>query len=112
MSTLSTHVLDTARGRPAEGLAILLEAQEGERFRELARGTTNADGRVKDFLAGQKLGKGVYRITFDTGAYFRASGVRGFYPSVSVLFELAAEDEHYHVPLLISPFGFSTYRGS
>ena len=112
MSTLSTHVLDTARGRPAEGLSILLEAQEASGFRELTRGTTNADGRVKDFLAGQKLGKGVYRISFDTGAYFRSSGVLGFYPSVTVLFEIAADDEHYHVPLLISPYGFSTYRGS
>lgn len=111
MSTLSTHVLDTARGRPAEGLAILLEAQEGSRFQELARGTTNADGRVKDFLQGRTLAPGVYRLTFDTGAYFAAQGTKGFYPSVSVLFELGAES-HYHVPLLLSPYGFSTYRGS
>jgi 5-hydroxyisourate hydrolase len=111
MSTLSTHVLDTAKGRPAEGLAIVLEVQEQDAFRELARGTTNADGRVKDFVQGQVLPPGVYRLHFDTGAYFAAQGTKGFYPEVTVLFELGAES-HYHVPLLLSPFGFSTYRGS
>lgn len=111
MSTLSTHVLDTAKGRPAEGLNILLEVQEPNGFRELARGTTNADGRVKDFVQGQVLPPGVYRLQFDTGAWFAAQGTKGFYPSVTVLFELGPES-HYHVPLLVSPFGYSTYRGS
>lgn len=113
MSTLSTHVLDTSTGRPAEGLSLTLEARSGEAFRELARGVTNADGRVKDLSgANTKLPPGVYRLTFDTGAWFQARGQRGFYPSVQVLFEVTATDEHYHVPLLLSPFGFSTYRGS
>ncbi|NOK38503.1 hydroxyisourate hydrolase [Corallococcus exercitus] len=113
MSTLSTHVLDTSTGRPAEGLSLTLEARSGETFRELARGVTNADGRVKDLSgANTKLVPGVYRLTFDTGAWFQARGQRGFYPSVQVLFEITATDEHYHVPLLLSPFGFSTYRGS
>ncbi|RKH73667.1 hydroxyisourate hydrolase [Corallococcus aberystwythensis] len=114
MSTLSTHVLDTSTGRPAEGLSLLLEARTtGDLFLEIARGVTNADGRVKDLSgANTKLAPGVYRLTFDTGAWFQARGQRGFYPSVQVLFEVTATDEHYHVPLLLSPFGFSTYRGS
>lgn len=113
MSTLSTHVLDTQRGRPAEGVPITLEHQSGDAWRELARGTTNADGRVRDFLpAGTRLESGIYRMTFHTAEYFRLQAVRGFYPSVTVVFELAAPDEHYHVPLLLSPFGYSTYRGS
>ena len=114
MSTLSTHVLDTQWGRPAAGVPITLEVQEGaERWRELARGTTNSDGRVRDFLpAGQNLQPGTYRMTFQTGEYFRAHATRGFYPYVSVVFEIHTAGEHYHVPLLLSPFGFSTYRGS
>ncbi|MBN1210385.1 MAG: hydroxyisourate hydrolase [Myxococcaceae bacterium] len=114
MSTLSTHVLDTQWGRPAAGVPITLEAQEGSGgWRELARGTTNSDGRVRDFLpAGSRLEPGTYRMTFDTAEYFRAHSLKGFYPYVSVVFEIAATDEHYHVPLLLSPFGYSTYRGS
>lgn len=114
MSTLSTHVLDTQWGRPAAGVPILLEAQERSGgWRELARGTTNSDGRVKDFLpAGTSLEPGIYRMTFDTAEYFRAHSVRGFYPYVVVVFEIHSSGEHYHVPLLLSPFGYSTYRGS
>ncbi|NBD09315.1 MULTISPECIES: hydroxyisourate hydrolase [Corallococcus] len=113
MSTLSTHVLDTSTGRPAEGLSLVLEAKAGESFQERSRGVTNADGRVKDLSgANTKLEPGVYRLTFDTGAWFQARGQRGFYPYVQVVFEVTATDEHYHVPLLLSPFGFSTYRGS
>lgn len=111
MSTLSTHVLDTSTGRPAEGLAIVLEQQTGAEWRELAKGLTNADGRVKDFL-GSGVSPGIYRLSFDTAAYFRVQRTKGFYPQVQITFELAAADEHYHVPLLLSPFGFSTYRGS
>jgi 5-hydroxyisourate hydrolase len=113
MSTLSTHVLDTQWGRPAAGVPIVLEFQEGTGWRELARGTTNSDGRVKDFLpAGTSLQAGTYRMTFHTAEYFRANSVKGFYPYVSVVFEIHSAGEHYHVPLLLSPFGYSTYRGS
>lgn len=114
MSTLSTHVLDTHRGRPASGVPITLELQgDSGEWTQLARGVTNGDGRVRDFLPqGARVEPGVYRMAFDTGAYFRALGVRGFYPLVTVVFELTAPDEHYHVPLLLSPFGYSTYRGS
>ena len=114
MSTLSTHVLDTQWGRPAAGVPITLEAQDGAGgWRELAHGTTNSDGRVRDFLpTSTSLEPGTYRMTFHTAEYFRAHAVKGFYPYVSVVFEIPTAGEHYHVPLLLSPFGYSTYRGS
>lgn len=113
MSSLSTHVLDIAVGKPAEGIRIELELQDGQGWRALANGVTNADGRVKDFLpAGEALRPGIYRITFQTGPYYAAKGQRCFYPYASIAFEIFAAGEHYHVPLLLSPYGFSTYRGS
>jgi 5-hydroxyisourate hydrolase len=112
--SISTHVLDTARGRPAAGVPVLLEAVWGEGgWSEVARGATNADGRVPDLVPREAaLAAGVYRLTFDTGAYFRAGGEAGFYPYVVVVFEVRDPSQHYHVPLLLSPFGYSTYRGS
>ena len=112
MSQITTHVLDTSSGRPAQGVPVLLEAAGGPgAWKELAKGVTNADGRVADLLAKDKvLAPGTYRMTFDTGAYFRAGKTKGFYPVVKVVFEL--ESGHYHIPLLLSPFGYSTYRGS
>jgi 5-hydroxyisourate hydrolase len=113
MSPITTHVLDTARGRPAAGLRVLLEIRSGRgRFRALGRGRTDANGRVGDLLPERRLRRGTYRLTFDTARYFRAQGGRSFYPSVSVLFEIRQPSQHYHVPLLLSPFGYSTYRGS
>ena len=105
---ISTHVLDTARGHPAEGVEVVLE-REGV---ELARAVTNADGRVGELLpAGIELQDGRYRLTFDTGQYFRTLGEAAFYPEVSVVFTVAGGG-HHHVPLLLSPFGYTTYRGS
>jgi len=111
MSTISTHILDTASGRPAEGMHVQLERMENGGWTPMFEGTTNADGRVTD-LAPNGISPGIHRMTFGTGDYHRAQGVAGFYPQVRVCFEIGATDEHYHVPLLISPFGFSTYRGS
>jgi len=112
-SPITTHVLDTARGRPADGVGVLLEARSGsDSWSELARGVTDADGRLRELLPGGRLPPGIYRLTFDTGAYFRARGVQCFYPSVAVVFEVKDADEHHHVPLLLSPYGYSTYRGS
>ena len=109
MSAITTHVLDTARGRPAAGVAIRLE-HEGQ---VLGRGETDADGRLRTLLpAGTPLQPGVYRLVFDTGAYLAAQRVDAFYPEVSVDFEVVDGGQHYHVPLLLSPFGYSTYRGS
>lgn len=110
MSTLSTHVLDVSLGRPAADLPITLSGRHGDGWRELGRGLTNSDGRVKDL--GSALEPGVYRLAFDTAAYFQAQQTRAFYPVVEITFEVTAPGEHYHVPLLLSPFGFSTYRGS
>ncbi|HEV2130751.1 MAG TPA: hydroxyisourate hydrolase [Longimicrobiaceae bacterium] len=113
MSAITTHVLDTARGRPASGVPVLLELHADGAWRDLARGSTDADGRLRDLLpAGQALVAGSYRLTFDTAAYFRAQGVEGFYAEVTIAFEVRDPAQHYHVPLLLSPYGYSTYRGS
>lgn len=111
MITLSTHVLDTALGRPAAGVPLRLERQTPDGWTLLGQATTNADGRARE-LSPAPLTAGVYRLTFDTGRYFCDSGQRGFYPEVPVLFEVQEGAGHYHVPLLISPWGYSTYRGS
>ena len=113
MSPITTHVLDTSQGRPAQGLSVRLEVRSTNgRFKTLARGVTDASGRVADLLPDGHLKRGVYRLTFDTGSYFRAVKAAGFYPGVSVLFEVRDPAQHYHVPLLLSPYGYSTYRGS
>lgn len=114
MSAITTHVLDTARGRPAEGVPVLLEVREAaDRWRALGSGRTDRDGRLRDLLPpGHPLAAGQYRLTFDTAVYFSAQGASSFYPSVAVVFAVRDASEHYHVPLLLSPFGYSTYRGS
>jgi 5-hydroxyisourate hydrolase len=112
MSGLTSHVLDLALGQPARGLALRLEVQEGKSWRSLAAGVTDADGRAGDLLGGRPLEARTYRLTFETGAYFAAAGRPTFYPRVEVTFDVAAPGDHHHVPLLLSPFGYSTYRGS
>jgi 5-hydroxyisourate hydrolase len=114
MSTISTHVLDTALGRPAAGVRVILEqVGDGGIVVSLGVGETDADGRLRDLLpAGQLLGPGDYRLRFDVGAYFALTGRETFYPSVMVEFSVTGPAAHYHVPLLVSPFGYSTYRGS
>jgi 5-hydroxyisourate hydrolase len=110
---ITTHVLDIARGKPAGGVPITLEHRDATgTWRETGRGATDADGRLKTLTAAGALATGQYRITFDTGAYFAAANVDAFYPSASVVFVVADGSAHYHVPLLLSPFGYSTYRGS
>jgi 5-hydroxyisourate hydrolase len=112
--TLSTHVLDATTGRPAAGVQVRLEHGGDGGWEPAGHGHTDADGRLR--LAGDgsgaEFGPGVYRITFGTGGYFRARGVASFYPEVTITFEMTGRDEHYHVPLLLSPFAYSTYRGS
>jgi 5-hydroxyisourate hydrolase len=109
MNSISTHVLDTAKGKPASGLPIRLEIKEGESWKELASGKTNADGRLPGLLPeGQSPKIGVYRMTFDTAAY----NPEGFYPQAVIEFQIRETAQHYHIPLLLSPFGYSTYRGS
>jgi len=107
-SLISTHVLDTARGRPASGIAVTLQNNDGT---QVARGETDAAGRVGT-LGPESLVPGTYRLTFDTGAYFAAVGEQTFFPEVTLTFTVTAGEAHYHVPLLLSPFAYSTYRGN
>ena len=114
MATLSTHVLYTSQGRPAAGITISLERlNAGEGWTPLSEAATDDDGRVKHFvLAEPNLGPGTYRLVFSVEKYFKELNQQTFYPEVSVAFLIEPGAEHYHVPLLISPFGYSTYRGS
>lgn len=110
-ATITTHVLDTARGQPAGGVPLMLEVQSGGGdWKMIAKRSTDKDGRAR--VLASNVVRGVYRLTFDTAAYFRAWNLEGFYPEVQVVFEVRDLAQHYHVPLLMSPFGYSTYRGS
>ena len=113
MSAITTHVLDTARGRPAAGVPVTLEVEAAGGWILLGKGTTNADGRISDLLSDETVAEvGVYRLIFDTARYFASNNTEAFYPQVTVVFKIENTDTHYHVPLLLSPFGYSTYRGS
>lgn len=110
---ISTHILDTTRGRPAKGVRVTLARLEGEQFIEMATGETDADGRLRTLVPdGTSPATGTYRIHFAVGAWFAASNIEAFYPSVEITFVVTGANEHYHVPLLLNPFGYSTYRGS
>lgn len=109
---ITTHVLDTSKGRPASGVQVVLERLADGAWARVGDGRTDADGRLKTLVPdSQPVTLGRYRLTFDTGPYFAAQNVPAFYPDVTVTFDVH-EDGHYHVPLLLSPFGYSTYRGS
>lgn len=110
MSILTTHVLDTTHGRPAVGLDVVLLALRDAAWIELARGTTGSDGRVPG-LAPATLEAAIYRLVFETGAFWAALGIAAFHPRVTVEFDLRDPRQHHHVPLLINPFGYTTYRG-
>jgi 5-hydroxyisourate hydrolase len=119
MSTVTTHVLDTSLGRPAAGVPVRLErvatgvatGVAGGQPTPVAEGLTDADGRLRD-LGPDDLRPGTYRVVFGTGAYFARSGQRTFYPEAAVTFLVEESGAHYHVPLVLSPFAYSTYRGS
>jgi len=117
MSQITTHVLDTSKGQPANGIKISLQRPVGDpdsyrEWEEITSGVTNSDGRIPNFMAEEQvIEPGVYRMLFETKAYFENNNIKGFYPEVPVIFEIA-DTEHYHIPLLLSPFGYSTYRGS
>jgi 5-hydroxyisourate hydrolase len=112
MTRITSHILDTSRGRPAEGVKVTLCRMGVDRWEVVARGQTNADGRVADWAAADSIpGNGVYIIRFETKDYFDRLSIPSFYPFVEVYFEVTG-DEHYHIPLLLSPYGYSTYRGS
>jgi 5-hydroxyisourate hydrolase len=112
MSQITTHILDTTKGKPASGVRISLYQQHNEVWKEIGIGTTNNDGRVSDLLKKDaSLDLGIYKLRFETGEYFDKQGIQGFYPFVEITFNIAA-NEHYHIPLLISPHSYNTYRGS
>ena len=110
---ITTHVLDLKSGLPARGVAVRLEIQGQGRWTALGDRVTDEDGRVRDFIApGARVDSGLYRLTFRTGEYFDAQGTPAFHPEVVVSFEITDPARHHHLPLLISPFGYTTYRGS
>jgi len=113
MGTLSTHVLDTSLGKPAPGITVVLETVDGAggSTEVIGDGITDGDGRVGS-IGPERLEAGDYRLRFASGGYFAAKGVEAFYPEVVVVFTIADADQHYHVPVLLNPFGYSTYRGS
>ncbi len=113
MSAITTHVLDTSRGRPAAGVPVTIEIEAAGGWKLIGKGTTDADGRVSQLIPSElTLSAGVYRLIFDTARYFTAQKLECFYPQVTVVFEIRDPAQHYHVPLLLGPFGYSTYRGS
>ena len=113
MTQITSHVLDTSRGEPAGDLLITLQRRHGDDWLMLGSASTDADGRVSDFTGSDEvLPGGVYRLTFYTGDYHERKGLDAFWPEVDVAFEIAGDGHHHHVPLLLNPFGYSTYRGS
>jgi 5-hydroxyisourate hydrolase len=111
MTRITSHVLDTSAGRPASGLSVKLERSGPEGATVVASATTDSDGRVRDWVpAGVPAGR--YRLVFETGAWFQAAGRDTIYPVVIIDFEVEDGTPHYHLPLLLAPFGYSTYRGS
>jgi 5-hydroxyisourate hydrolase len=113
--TISTHVLDASAGRPASGMALTLfrlEGSDGSAVTEVGSGTTNDDGRCPELTDAVELTAGTYRLRFETGAWFAGRDTPAFYPVAEVTFEVVDAGAHHHVPLLLSPYAFSTYRGS
>jgi 5-hydroxyisourate hydrolase len=110
---ITTHVLDTARGRPAVGMRVTLERrEEAGSWKEWGSGVTGADGRLAGLVGKRGLVAGVFRLRFEVESYFSGLRVEGFYPHVEIAFHVRNAQEHHHVPLLLSPFGYATYRGS
>lgn len=112
MSQLTTHILDTTIGKPAIGVTIILYHGGNDAWTEIARNTTNADGRIPNLLKeGNVLEHTIYKMRFETKDYFDKQQVQTFYPYIEIVFEVSS-NEHYHIPLLLNPYGYSTYRGS
>lgn len=110
---LSVHVLNLQDGLPSPGVSVILEKQDGEDWSKLNTGTTNEQGRITAlYPEGKALEKGTYRVTFQTGEWFKKHQATTFFPEVPVIFAADGSVPHYHIPLLLSPYGFSTYRGN
>jgi 5-hydroxyisourate hydrolase len=112
MSQLTTHILDTTKGKPANGVTIILFRWYNDQWAEMTRDITNPDGCIPHLLKKEVLLEyGTYKMHFETKTYFDQQGVASFYPYVEIVFDITSK-EHYHIPLLLTPFGYSTYRGS
>ncbi|PQZ86146.1 MULTISPECIES: hydroxyisourate hydrolase [Pseudomonas] len=110
---LSVHVLNLENGLPSAGVSVTLEQHVGNQWQSLSEGVTNQQGRIAElFPANRSLQPGEYRVVFKTGDYYKKAGRETFFPEVPVIFQVKQADQHYHIPLLLSPYGFSTYRGS
>jgi 5-hydroxyisourate hydrolase len=116
MNGITTHVLDTSKGKPAAGMPVRLSMRTGQHendWKDLGETKTNSDGRAPDLFASDiKISAGIYKLVFETLTYFSSISVTGFYPSVTIIFEITDPEQHHHIPLLLNPFGYSTYRGS
>jgi len=112
MSQITTHILDTTKGRPAADVSIILYSYSNGSWTEIVKGKTDENGRIKDLLSAEKiLEKGIYKLRFETKDYFNKQRIQTFFPFIEIVFDIQSS-EHYHVPLLLNPFGYSTYRGS
>ena len=112
MSQLTSHILDTTKGKPAEGITVILYHGENDEWTEIGRRVSNPDGRVTDLLdKSRKLEHCIHKLRFETKDYFDRHQIRTIYPFVEIVIDITS-DEHYHVPLLLNPFGYTTYRGS
>src|SRR5580692_9293796 len=112
MSAITTHILDTSLGRPAAGVHVELHEESEEGWKPVGEGRTDANGRCNTLTGDEPPESGTYRLLFHTASYFQAQNRETFYPEIQVIFEVNDPRQHFHVPLLISPFGYSTYRGS
>ncbi len=124
MTQITSHILDTSIGKPAQGVLISLLQQQGDNWLMLGSAETDADGRVSDFaqsgdkssessaMSSETLPGGIYKLTFYLSHYYEQTKRKSFYPHVDITFEIEGDGQHYHVPLLLNPFGYSTYRGS
>lgn len=112
MSQITTHILDTSLGKPAAGVSIYLQAKTAKGWETIGSGLTNPDGRIPDLLGKENVVlPGIYRMVFETSEYFKKLDTKSFYPVVKIEF-IVSDTSHYHIPLLLNPFGYSTYRGS
>ncbi len=112
MSPITTHILDTSKGKPAAGIKIILFRNKNEQWETIANGVTNDDGRIANLLEKNSIAEpGIYKLKFETKDYFDKQAIDSFYPFIEIIFEIK-DNEHYHVPLLLNPYGYSTYRGS
>ena len=109
---LSTHILDTSLGRPAANVSLILSRQTGDGWSEMSRGATDADGRCRTLLGDASLERATYRLRFEIAPYFAAQNITPLYPYVEIVFAVAEPSQHYHIPLLLTANGYTTYRGS